>query len=83
MSKTVSMTIKLEPELRDEFAAVAKRQRRPASQLIREFMWSEIEGVKVPNAETIAAMDESDSGKGKRYSNADELFRDLGIVCER
>jgi len=77
------MTIKLERELRDEFAAVAKRQRRPASQLIREFMWAEIEGVKVPNAETRAAMEESRSGGGKRYATVDEMLIDLGIPCER
>ena len=30
--------MKLEPETRDAFMAVAKRQGRPASQLVREFM---------------------------------------------
>ena len=35
--------------------------------------------VKVPNSTTLKAMKELDEGKGKRFNNADELFRDLGI----
>lgn len=35
--------------------------------------------VKVPNSTTVAAMKELQEGKGKRFSSADELFRDLGI----
>ena len=35
--------------------------------------------VKVPNATTVKAMAELEEGKGKRFRNADELFRDLGI----
>ena len=35
--------------------------------------------VKVPNAATVEAMAELEAGKGKRFRNADELFRDLGI----
>lgn len=35
--------------------------------------------VKVPNATTRKAMAELDAGKGKSFSTADELFKDLGI----
>lgn len=35
--------------------------------------------VKVPNSTTVEAMKELEEGKGKRFSSADELFRDLGI----
>ncbi|MDE2999501.1 MAG: type II toxin-antitoxin system RelB/DinJ family antitoxin [Gemmatimonadota bacterium] len=35
--------------------------------------------VKVPNSTTVKAMKELEEGKGKRFSSADELFRDLGI----
>jgi DNA-damage-inducible protein J len=35
--------------------------------------------VKVPNATTVKAMQEADRGKGKRFKNADALFKDLGI----
>jgi len=35
--------------------------------------------VKVPNAETIRAMNELETGKGKRFDSADALFKDLGV----
>ncbi len=35
--------------------------------------------VKVPNATTVKAMQGADRGKGKRFKNADALFKDLGI----
>ena len=38
MSKSALFTLKLEPELRDQFMAEAEATDRPASQLVREFM---------------------------------------------
>lgn len=35
--------------------------------------------VRVPNSETIKAMDELASGKGKKFDTANALFDDLGI----
>lgn len=35
--------------------------------------------VQVPNATTVKAMRELDEGKGKRFSNTEELFQDLGV----
>jgi len=35
--------------------------------------------VKVPNTTTVKAMQEADRGEGKRFKNADALFKDLGI----
>ena len=35
--------------------------------------------VQVPNPTTVRAMRELDDGKGKRFENAEELFRDLDI----
>ena len=35
--------------------------------------------VQVPNPTTVKAMEELNKGKGKRFSNAEELFRDLGV----
>ena len=35
--------------------------------------------VQVPNATSIKAMKEFDEGKGRRFGNAEELFRDLGV----
>lgn len=38
MSKEAVFTMKLEPELRDEFMAEADASHRPASQIVREMM---------------------------------------------
>jgi predicted transcriptional regulator len=38
MSKEAMFTLKLEPELRDQFMAEAAATDRPASQIVREFM---------------------------------------------
>ncbi|MBN2970588.1 antitoxin of toxin-antitoxin stability system [Roseomonas aeriglobus] len=38
MSKAAVFTMKLEPELRDEFMAAAEECHRPASQVVRELM---------------------------------------------
>ena len=35
--------------------------------------------VKVPNAATVKAMQETDRGVGKRFKSPDVLFNDLGI----
>lgn len=35
--------------------------------------------IKVPNADTLAAMAELESGKGTRFKSKDEFFEDLGI----
>lgn len=35
--------------------------------------------VQVPNATTLKAMEELDSGKGKRFSGEQDLFDDLGL----
>jgi DNA-damage-inducible protein J len=35
--------------------------------------------VKVPNAKTRAAMAELETGKGKTYASADEMFKDFGV----
>lgn len=35
--------------------------------------------IQAPNTTTIEAMKELADGKGKRFDNAEELFRDLGI----
>ena len=35
--------------------------------------------VQVPNVTTLKAMKELDEGKGKRFSNAEDFFKDLDI----
>ena len=79
MSKEVQMSIKMEPELRDQFMAVAATMHRPAAQIVRDLMRFYIARQEAPNVSTIAAMEELDQGNGKRFASADALFEDLGI----
>lgn len=37
--------------------------------------------VQVPNQDTIEAMEELIEGKGRSFENAEDLFRDLDILC--
>ncbi len=79
MTKEVQMSIKMEPELRDKFMAVAATMHRPAAQIVRELMRFYISRQKMPNAATIAAIEDLEQGNGKRFDSADALFKDLGI----
>lgn len=79
MLKEVQMSIKMEPELRDQFMAVAAMTHRPAAQIVRELMRFYITRQQTPNATTIAAMDELEQGGGERFKLADALFSELGI----
>jgi len=80
MSKDVSMSIKIERELRDEFSRAAAAEHRPAAQVMRELMRSFISSrAHQPNAETIAAMEELDNGGGTRFGTVEEMFRECGV----
>lgn len=79
MSKEVQMSIKLEPELRDEFAELAKAMHRPAAQIVRELMRAYIARQTMPNAETIAAIEAVERGDVTSHANKDDLYRSLGI----
>lgn len=35
--------------------------------------------VKIPNTETVNAMEELSKGKGKKYKNSNDMYDDLGI----
>ena len=79
MAKEVQMSIKMEPELRDQFMVVAAAMHRPAAQIVRDLMRFYIARQEVPNATTVKAMEELEQGKGKRFDSAAALFDDLGI----
>lgn len=83
------MTLTLEPtphEL-DVLCREARRRGMPVEKLVPLLLVEAIEEIeypeRIPNAETIAAMDELDSGGGVRFNNVDDLFADLGIPCEK
>ncbi|MBA2657158.1 MAG: addiction module antitoxin [Tatlockia sp.] len=79
MSKNVQMSIKMEPELHDQFMAVVATTHTPAAQVVRQLMRRFIAQHEIPNAVTIAAMKEADRGEGKKFDSSDALFKDLGI----
>lgn len=79
MSKEVQMSIKMEPELRDQFMAVAATVHRPAAQIVRDLMRSYIARQETPNAETIAAIEASRRGEVTSYSSTADLYKSLGI----
>ena len=73
MAKEAVFTMKLEPELRDQFMAEAAASDRPASQLVREFMRDFVQRQREARehdawfrAEVKQALREADDPKVKR-----------------
>jgi len=80
MAKEVQMSIKMEPELREQFMAVAANRHRPSAQIIRDLMRLYIADSETPNALTTETLRKSDRGKDVLYAaNSTELFRQLGV----
>ncbi len=79
MSKSVQMSIKMEPELHDQFMAAVATTHTPAAQVVRQLMRKFIALHETPNQTTIAAMQAADRGEGKRFGSAEDLFKDLDI----
>ena len=55
MTKEVQMTFRIEPELRDDFMAVAASVDRPAAQMLRELMRSVVQEARQNESATKAA----------------------------
>jgi predicted transcriptional regulator len=79
MTKEVQMSIKMEPELHDQFMAIAASMHRPAAQIVRDLMRSYIQRQETPNAETIAAIEAVERGEMNTYVSADDFYRKMGI----
>lgn len=79
MSKEVQMSIKMEPELREQFMAVAAVMHRPAAQIVRELMRSYIAQQELPNSETIAAIEAVERGEVNTYASVNDFYNKLGI----
>lgn len=79
MTKNVQMSIKMEPELHNQFMAAVATTHTPAAQVVRQLMRRFIAQHEIPNALTITAMQEADRGEGTRFDSSDALFKDLGI----
>ena len=80
MAKEVQMSIKMEPELRDQFMAVAADRHRPAAQIIRDLMRLYIADSKTPNTLTADTIRRSRQGEDVFHAaSPSELFKQLGI----
>lgn len=81
MSKDVQMSIKMEPELPDQFMAIAATMHRPAAQIVRDLMRSYIarQAQESPNAETIAAIQSIERREVTSYASTEDLYKALGI----
>ncbi len=79
MSKNVQMSIKMEPELHDQFMAAVATTHTPAAQVVRQLMRKFIAMHESPNSTTVAAMKAADRGEGVKFKSADDLFEDLDI----
>lgn len=79
MAKSIQMSIKMEPELHDQFMLAAEAVHTPAAQVVRQLMRKFIALQKIPNPTTVAAMQAADRGEGKRFETAEALFKDLEI----
>ena len=79
MTKEVQMSIKMESELRDQFAALAAAIHRPAAQIVRDLMRAYIARQSAPNAETIAAIEAVERGEITSHTSTDALYKSLGI----
>jgi predicted DNA-binding protein len=80
MTKEVQMSIKMEPELRQQFMAAAAGHHRPAAQVIRDLMRLYIAQADSPNALTAQTLKKSARGEDVFHAaNAKDLFKQLGI----
>lgn len=88
---TVSYAVRVEEDIRDKAAEVARSYGLDLATATRAF-WTQMARTgdipltfthEVPNDETLSAMQEADaffaSGKAPRVNNADEMFKALGI----
>jgi predicted DNA-binding protein len=80
MAKEVQMPIRMEPDLRDRFMAVAAECHRPAAQIIRDQMRLYIAESETSNAVTAETLRRSCEGEAVFHaSSASGLFKQLGI----
>ncbi|MBF8270325.1 MAG: Uncharacterized protein HW386_2034 [Gammaproteobacteria bacterium] len=80
MAKEVQMSIKMEPELRDQFMAVAANRHRPAAQIVRDLIRLYIAEHETPNALTAETIRKARRGEEVfEAKNASELFKQLDI----
>ncbi|MGA2896708.1 MAG: type II toxin-antitoxin system RelB/DinJ family antitoxin [Acidobacteriaceae bacterium] len=83
MGTTAIVQATVETSLRDQASAVLAELGMTVDDALRLLLAQVVEehdlplSMHIPNAETITAMREADSGAGKRYSSLDALFKDM------
>ena len=81
----VSVQTRIKPELKEQAEIIFDAMGLSMGDAIRLFIQQSVNvgglpfqpTAKRPNAETIAALDELESGNGERFATVDELFADL------
>lgn len=82
MARTETIRARVEPALKSEAEAILKKVGLSSSEAMRLFLYQVVQQrglpfeVKIPNAETIAAIEELETGKGIRVNSVEELFDD-------
>ena len=82
MARTETIRARVEPALKSEAEAILKKIGLSSSEAMRLFLYQVVQQrglpfeVKIPNAETISAIEELETGKGIRVNSVEELFDD-------
>ena len=82
MARTETIRARVEPELKSEAEAILKEVGLSSSEAMRLFLHQIVRQrglpfeVKIPNAETVAAIESIQAGKGLKVDSIEELFDD-------
>lgn len=82
MARTETIRARVEPELKSEAEAILKEVGLSSSEAMRLFLYQIVRQrglpfeVKIPNGETIAAIEELEAGKGVRVNSLEDLLDD-------
>ena len=82
MARTATIRARVEPELKSEAEAILKEVGLSSSEAMRLFLHQIVRQrglpfeVKIPNAETVAAIESIQAGKGLKVDSIEELFDD-------
>lgn len=82
MARTETIRARVEPARKSEAEAILKKIGLSSSEAMRLFLYQVVQQrglpfeLKIPNAETIAAIEELETGMGIRVNSVEELFDD-------
>lgn len=85
MTKEVTMTIRLEPDLRTNFSEAAEMEHRPAAQVLRDFMRDYIEKVRARRTSAnppISAVERLRREEAMNYARASVALEGFGVPDE-